>query len=112
MINCIFFIQTEIQRNIQCMPIHCPLITSDRMQNFITKATKIAWSLVTAVPPLVPSCDERHFLKGLHEKSNSWDDECSTKCKLNYIRPVLYTSFVGAVTQKGCVRNTESDEGK
>lgn len=100
-------LQTEIQREVQCIPIHCPLISSDRMEQFITKATKIAWSLVTAVPPLVPSCDECNFLEGLHEKANSWDDESSTKNVLKYIRPVLYTSSIGAVTLKGCVRNAE-----
>ena len=105
-------LQTDIQREVQCIPIHCPLISQDRMQQFITKATKIAWSLVTAVPPLVPSCDECDFFEGLHEKANSWDDECSTKCKLKYIHPVLYTSSIGAVTQKGSVRNAKSDGGK
>jgi len=31
-------LQTEIQRDVQCIPIHCPLISQDRMQQFITKA--------------------------------------------------------------------------
>lgn len=101
-------ILSEVQR----MPIHCPLISQDRMQQFTTRATEIAWSLVTAVPPLVPSCDECAFHERLHEKSNSWDDDCSKKCKLKYTSPVLYTSFIGAVTQKGYVRNAESDGGK
>ena len=82
------------------------------MQQFVTKATKIAWNLVTAVPPLIPSCDERDFHGRLHEKSNSWDEERSTNYKLKYTRPVLYTSSVGAVTQKGYVRNAKPDGGK
>ena len=86
-------------------------MSKERKQTFITRATEIAWSLVTAVPPLVPSCDDQVFSENLHEKS-SWDDKCSSSYKLKYSRPVLYSRSLGVVTQKGCVRNAKVDEGK
>lgn len=88
------------------------LVSSADKHQFVIKAIDIAWSLVTAVPPLIPSCDERTFHDDLHEKSIYWDDECQTNYKIKYIRPVLYTNSLGAITQKGSVRNAKLDEGK
>lgn len=82
------------------------------MQQFIARAIDISWSLARAVPPLISSCDERTFRGDLHEKSFDWDDECQTNYKLTYVRPVLYANSLGAVTQKGRVRNAKLDEGK
>ena len=82
------------------------------MQQFITRAIDIAWSLARAVPPLISSCDEHTFRGDLHEKSFDWDDECQTNYKLTYVRPVLYANSLGAITQKGRVRNAKLDGGK
>ena len=95
------------------MAIQPTSISPTNMQQFLTKATSIAWSLVTAVPPLIPSCDEHTFRDDLHEKSpTSWDEKRSTNYRLKYIWPVLFTNSFGAVAQKGCVRNAKLDEGK
>ena len=94
------------------MPIQPSLSSSDRMKQFVTGATNIAWSLITAVPPLIPSCDEQEFREDLLEKSPFWDERRQSNCVLKYIRPVLYTSSLGAVTQRGLVRNAKPDEGK
>ena len=98
--------------DIRKMPIQPPLSSSDRMKQFVAGATNIAWSLITAVPPLVPSCDEQEFREDLHEKVPSWDERRQSNCKLKYTRPVLYTNSLGVVTQRGLVRNAKSDEGK
>ena len=86
-------------------------MSKEKKQKFITRATEIAWSLVTTVPPLVPSCDEQVFHEDLHEKSSSWDDKVSRNYKLKYSRPVLYSNSLGVVTQKGCVWNAKVDGG-
>ena len=61
---------------------------------------------MTAVPPLISSCDKHTFHDHLHEQSSYWDYD-RTNYKLKYIRPVLYTNSLGAVTLKGSVRNAE-----
>ena len=81
------------------------------MKQFVTGATNLAWSLVTATPPLIPSCEEQMFHKHLHEKAPSWSDTRPSNYKLKYIRPVLYTNSSGAIAQKGLVRNAKPDEG-
>ena len=95
------------------MTVQPSMISPATMQQFVTRGIEIAWSLVTAVPPLIPSCAEQKFCEKLHEKSSfSWDDRRPTNYELKYIRPVLYANSSGAVTQKGCVRNAKPDEGK
>ena len=94
------------------MPIQPSLSSSDKMKQFVTGAINIAWSLVTAVPPLIPTCEEQRFHEDLHEKASSWSDKHPSNYKLKYIRPVLYTNSLGAITQKGLVRNAKPDEGK
>ena len=81
------------------------------MKQFVTEAIDIAWSLVTAVPPLIASCEEQNFCENLHEKAFTWDDKRPSNYKLKYNRPVLYTNFLGAVTQRGLVRNAKPVEG-
>ena len=86
-------------------------MSKENKKRFITRATEIAWSLVTAVPPLVPSCDEQVFREDLHEKSTP-EDKCSSNYKLKYIRPVLHSKSLRAVAQKGCVKIANVDGGK
>ena len=81
-------------------------ISQAKMEHFVKRAISVAWSLVTAVPPLISSCDELTFRDDLHEKSSQWVDD-RTDYKLKYTRPVLYTNSLGAVTLKGSVRNAE-----
>ena len=102
-------LQKEIQSKIETQP---SLISPASMQKFVTQAIHIAWKLATAVPPLIPSCDEQKFNGKVHDHHFSWDDEAETTNKLKYIRPVLYTNFLGAVKQKGSVTNVKLDRGK
>ena len=98
----------EIYSEIQKTSVKASLIPPDAEHQFVTQAIDIAWSLATAVPPLISTCDERTFRDDLHEKSPAyWDDNCPTHYELKYIRPVLYTNSLGAVTQKGSVRNAQ-----
>ena len=87
-------------------------IPLDVQNQFAAQAIDIAWGLVTAVPPLIASCDECTFCDDLHEQHPSWDDKCLTDYELKYIRPVLYANSLGAVTQKGSVRNAKPEAGK
>ena len=86
--------------------------SSDRMKQFVTGATRIAWTLATAVPPLIPTCEQQKFCEDLHEKAPLWDDKRPSNYKLKYIQPVLYANSLGAVVQRGLVRNAKPDEGK
>ena len=105
-------IQGEIRSELKKVARKPSLIPSGAEQQFVTNAINIAWSLVTAVPPFISSCDEHTFHDDLHEKSVYWEDDSESTYKLKYIRPVLYTNSLGAITQKGSVRNTKPDGGK
>ena len=105
-------IRSEIHSEVQKMVAKPSLIPLVVKNQFATQAIDIAWSLVTAVPPLIASCDECTFRDNLHEQHPSWDDERLTDYELKYIRPVLYANSLGAVTQKGSVRNAEPEAGK
>ena len=102
--------QTEIQSHVESdilKQLKRPSeISQANMKQFVKRAICVAWSLVTAVPPLISSCDKHTFHDHLHEQSSYWDYD-RTNYKLKYIRPVLYMNSLGAVTLKGSVRNAE-----
>ena len=83
---------------------HVPELTikHPQLDSFLTESLKLSWKLATCVPPMIVTCDEKHYDGNIHSRI-SFKKEVPDNHTLKYHSPTLYTNYTGLVQAKGQV---------
>lgn len=78
-------------------------------QEMIEKAVRVAWNMVTLVPPPL-LCQPLMYSEEWHERRTTyWSDDIEDNTNLMYFQPVMFYSALEQVATKGMIGNSPLD---
>ena len=77
-----------------------------QLQDFVSQAISLAWSMVTLQPPMVIDTQEK-FDDEHHERQHGYWSEDRPSDPMQYFRPTLFRSCMGELAEKAWVSNCQ-----